>query len=352
MEEYATATASSVKESLASQIASSPIANEIIIGDAYYGGNAPNFAGNLALLIVMSIFLIYHFVAGIYYKQWWFMSCWTIFLIMEVVGYIGRCISANDVYGYDPYVIQLVCLTIAPCFTMAGIYYLLAQLTVITSENLSNLKPMQYSLIFIIADVVSILIQAAGGGIAAGSSDESGNRLGANIMVGGIGVQVFSMAVFQLLWFTFLYKLYKIKQNNQQFEKLNPKYEYIRNSTLFKFIPYAISFSVLFVFVRSIYRLIELAQGWNGKLAITEIYFFTLESLMMCLATLCLTLCYPGMAYGRNGLKIVVEKGLKNSLSFKKKKKNVVDVYTEEVTFNERDPDHYIKMKTLRGTPL
>lgn len=46
--------------------------------------------------------------------------------------------------------------------------------------------------------------------------------------------------------------------------------------------------------VRSIFRLVELGEGWGGNLMSKEVPFFILEGLMMILAIACLTLVYPG----------------------------------------------------------
>lgn len=49
--------------------------------------------------------------------------------------------------------------------------------------------------------------------------------------------------------------------------------------------------------VRSIFRLVELSQGWHGDLAKDEPAFLVLEGLMMILAVLALTILYPGFYF-------------------------------------------------------
>lgn len=67
----------------------------------------------------------------------------------------------------DPFAMQLICLTVVPCFLMAGIYYIIAQLTLVFGQKFSILRPMHYSLIFIVFDIFSIILQIAGAGIEA-----------------------------------------------------------------------------------------------------------------------------------------------------------------------------------------
>ena len=75
--------------------------------------------------------------------------------------------SSNDMGNLNDFLDQIICLTIAPAFFTGGVYYLLAKLVVIYGEKYSLLKPMQYSIIFITCDVISLVVQAIGGTMAA-----------------------------------------------------------------------------------------------------------------------------------------------------------------------------------------
>ncbi|GME86039.1 unnamed protein product [Ambrosiozyma monospora] len=186
----------------------------------------------------------------------------------------------------------------------------------------SILKPMQYSAIFILCDLIAIIIQAIGGGAASASlSAYTSTRQGANIMVGGLAFQVFSMSLFQFFWYHFLFRCWRERKYNGG-AGFNPDYEHIRKGKFFLHLLLAISAAVLLIYVRSIYRLIELCEGFTGKLATVEIYFMILEALMVSLASLILTVVYPGFVYGRKS-SIVVKKGINLKLGKKNKfKKN------------------------------
>lgn len=124
-------------------------------------------------------------------------------IILEIVGYSGRIwYSLND-NSSNAYIMELVCITVAPCFLMAGIYYILAQLILIYGNHFSRLKPMHYSSIFIACDVVSIFVQGAGGGI---SNNASNTDTGRYIMIGGLAFQVLTITIFQFLWYDFFGK--------------------------------------------------------------------------------------------------------------------------------------------------
>ncbi|KAG0674532.1 hypothetical protein C6P40_002163 [Pichia californica] len=336
MEVAATATDSSVKASLLTQAAeASEVMLHMFNEEAYYSGNYPSLGGNIALLVVYSFFFILQVISSVFYHQWWFLTCWSCAMVLEILGYIGRVWSNQNIMNFNAFVMQLVCLTLAPCFMMAGIYYIIAQLTLIYGEKFSVLRPMQYSLIFIVCDIISIILQAVGGGVAAGAlSVYQSTQQGSNIMVGGLAYQVFTIALFQCFWYLFFYRVYKSYKKNGDAE-FNPNFAHIRErKTLIPFI-ITVSFAVILIFVRSIYRLIELAEGWSSKLAVDEIYFMILEGLMVSLATCVISFISPGLAYGRNS-HIYIDK--RPTTTFGRKKKNNDDVDNDEKILGDDNP--------------
>lgn len=56
----------------------------------------------------------------------------------------------------------------------------------------------------------------------------------------------------------------------------------------------AMALSVVCIYIRSIYRTVELAQGWTGYLITHESYFIGLDGVMMVIAVGVFNLCHPG----------------------------------------------------------
>ncbi|KAJ5107714.1 RTA1-domain-containing protein [Penicillium angulare] len=52
--------------------------------------------------------------------------------------------------------------------------------------------------------------------------------------------------------------------------------------------------SIVCIYIRSIYRTIELAQGWSGYLIAHEVYFIGLDGVMMIIAVQILNIFHPG----------------------------------------------------------
>lgn len=231
----------------------------------------------------------------------------------------------------NPFLLQMICLTIAPVFTMGGIYYQLAKLIEIYGHKYSLLpSPMAYSYIFICFDIISLAVQAAGGGVA-GSESSSGDdsTQGDNIFIAGLALQVASMSIFMMLMGhmyyvayvetrfkhigrkKFSFSIFKIKQSEIDY-LYRKKYHDLRQNPdrwSFHYFPYALTLAVLTVFVRCCYRLAELVAGWSGYLITHENYFIILDSLMMALATTTLTVFHPGFAFNGRSMAIPITHG-------------------------------------------
>lgn len=160
----------------------------------------------------------------------------------------------------------------APAFFAAGIYIILGRLIRTFGSHVSPIKPNTYLYIFCTVDLISLVVQAVGGGAAATAFEKTppeNSETGTHIMVAGILFQLASI-IFSLL---FTYVIIKALRSRGEILK-QKKIQYVIAAT---------AFSVLVLVIRSIYRTIELLQGWNGYLINTERYFIALDGTMMIL---------------------------------------------------------------------
>lgn len=93
----------------------------------------------------------------------------------------------------------LICLTIAPAFFTAGIYLCLGRIVAVYGTECSRVKPKTYTYVFVTCDLISLILQAAGGAITSVADDDSTRDKGVNIMIAGLAFQVASIAVFMAL---------------------------------------------------------------------------------------------------------------------------------------------------------
>jgi hypothetical protein len=60
----------------------------------------------------------------------------------------------------------------------------------------------------------------------------------------------------------------------------------------------ALWIATILIFIRSVYRIVELQGGFNGSIANNETVFMIFEGPMIILATLAVTVIHPGFAFG------------------------------------------------------
>ena len=101
---------------------------------------------------------------------------------------------------------------------------------------------------------------------------------------------------------------------------LDPKHAALRGSAKFRAFLLALGLATFCIFIRSIYRVAELSEGWTGALIRNQHLFIGFEGAMVIVAVLVLNLFHPGYCF-REGY---VQKKYKNFP--RKKGKRAVDV--------------------------
>lgn len=164
----------------------------------------------------------------------------------------------------------------------------------------ARFRPQLYTFAFISFDVVALILQATGGGIAAGAEPfSSTQRSGINIMVAGLAWQVVALAIFAALAADYWLR---VTRCDRQVNRMSPAFEKLRSRRAFQpLFLIALCLAGVFIFVRSVFRCAELTDGFNGALANNEVTFMVLEGAMMVLASGLLTVFHPGLVMGAEG---------------------------------------------------
>ncbi|OJD10453.1 hypothetical protein AJ78_08545 [Emergomyces pasteurianus Ep9510] len=221
----------------------------------------------------------------------------------EIIGYVGRLILYNNPFSINGFLIQICALTIAPALFTAGIYFCIADIVrLFGGEGTSRLKPKQYAWIFIPCDIISLVMQGLGGGIASvATRNRKDATAGINIMIAGLSFQVFSLLVFILLLAEFFVRVYRRgylwKEVNGYEIKAGSGANGVGGAALARLYIFfsAFSLAILCIFVRCAYRVAELSNGFDGELIREEGPFIGLEGVMVAVAVFALNLGHPKM---------------------------------------------------------
>lgn len=130
-----------------------------------------------------------------------------------------------------------------------------------------------YIIVFCTCDVISLVVQAIGGAKASLADTDSEQDQGTHIMVAGIAFQLFTMTIFGVLGADFL---------RRAGSRRSPLRGMLTRGM--RWVLGAMLVSFLMIYVRSVYRTIELAQGWTGYLITHEVFFIVLDAAIMVVA--------------------------------------------------------------------
>ncbi|TIA44054.1 putative RTA1 domain protein [Aureobasidium pullulans] len=253
----------------------------------------PTYGGNLAYLIVFAVLLVAQCGLVWKYRTWGFWVGMFCGLLLEVLGYDGRVTLNGNPFNFDQFVLYLVCLTIGPAFLTASIYLCLGRLVIVFGEGISRFSPKFYTITFMTCDFLSLLLQAVGGALAATQDDTNPSDTGVNIMIAGLAFQIVSLTIFIALSLEFAWRARKARESDLNFEFFN-----LRKRTMFRLLPYAIAIATITIYIRCVFRVAELQDGFGGELANNEGMFMAFEGPMIIIAVVVLTICHPGIAFG------------------------------------------------------
>ncbi|QKX57827.1 uncharacterized protein TRUGW13939_04947 [Talaromyces rugulosus] len=115
--------------------------------------------------------------------------------------------------------------------------------------------------------------------------------MGNNLMLVGLIFQILTLGLFAVLCLEFIWRV-KHYPNRKRAE-----FQYIRESRRFQGFLVAAFITFITIFIRCVYRVVELAGGWNNKLQREETPFIILESGMVSVAVFAFALFHPGRAF-------------------------------------------------------
>ncbi|KAF7321537.1 RTA1-like protein [Mycena kentingensis (nom. inval.)] len=251
-------------------------------------GHIPHSGIAILFLTLFGISTIAHFAQAVHFRMWWLIPTACLCGIGEIIGWSGRYWSSQNPTASDPFMIQITCTIISPTPLIAVSFVLLSRLIERLGSCYSRLSPKAYTIIFVSSDITALFIQGAGGGIAASSETESGNQLGSNVMLAGIVVQFVALCAYIACGADFL-------RNYLTQRPVRAGQERGEFTARLKILVYALGFSTTVLFIRSVYRIVELADGWTGSIITTEAYFNALDGGMVVLAIYTLNIAHPGV---------------------------------------------------------
>ncbi|KAI4093306.1 MAG: hypothetical protein LQ339_007701 [Xanthoria mediterranea] len=254
-------------------------------------GYRPSLGASSFFIAIFAACMGIQFFQGMRWRTWFYMSAMTLGCLGEVVGYAGRVIMHGNPWDDIGFQMQICCLIIAPSFFAAAIYLTLKHLVLTFGPEHSRLPPKWYTWIFIGCDLFSLILQGAGGGVAASASDQSTQDTGSNLMLAGIVWQVVTLIVFAALAGDFVLRVSRARSS------LTLAASDLLKDMKFRLFVVGLVTAYLTITIRCIYRIAELAGGWGNDIMQNEAEFIVLEGVVVVIAVICQTAFHPGYCF-------------------------------------------------------
>ncbi|KIJ44743.1 hypothetical protein M422DRAFT_251726 [Sphaerobolus stellatus SS14] len=234
--------------------------------------------------------------------------------VCEILGWAGRLWSSHNPSAVNPFLLQITTTIIAPTFLTAGLYTILGAVIRVLGPQYSRLSAKSYLIAFIIADVIALVVQAIGGAKASLAFQAGRNpNPGGHIMLVGIFLQLVGICVYIVLATEFLGRVFlkrpirpavsngaNIEATSMEGEKSSTTSSDDRQDTIppnVSMLVTGMSFATLFVLIRTIYRTVELIDGWTGRIITTQRFFNILDAAPITLALFILNVVHPRLIF-------------------------------------------------------
>ncbi|KAH9977068.1 RTA1-domain-containing protein, partial [Lactifluus volemus] len=269
----------------------------------------------ITFISLFGISTFVHIMQALRSRLWWLIPSVIFCGFLEVVGWSSRLWSSHNPFSFPPFVIQAVTLVIAPTPLVAANFILLGRIVRRLGPQYSRLTPRRYTIIFVCCDIIALLVQAMGGGLAAGSNTSNSQaQLGSNISLGGVIFQLVAIAAYCAFAAEFL-----IRYERELPIRYVPGEAYRGTVDVrLKAMLYAMFVTTVFIVIRyaagsssflrhlslmvcrTIYRTSEFVGGWNGKINSTQWLFIVFDATMITLAMFTLNIFHPGVYFQKS----------------------------------------------------
>ncbi|KAL3457534.1 RTA1-domain-containing protein [Aspergillus heterothallicus] len=281
----------------------------------------PNLAGNALYVAIFSFFIFIQLIIGVRMRTWSFMITTICGLILEVLGYAARIKERDNPFIDKWFTMSIVCLTIAPAFLSAAIYLSLARIVGVYTTRISRLKQRSYSLLFVACDIISLLLQAAGGAMTT-SADASTIETGKNILIAGLAFQVASLTLYLGICGDLAWRVWRVSRGGRRAQSsslemplttdhteipqsmgrnaifFDADFASIRAARAWAAFLFLQGLATICIYVRCVFRVAELSGGFDSRLANDEVAFMVLEGAMISIAVIALSSWgHPGMGF-------------------------------------------------------
>ncbi|KAF7724199.1 hypothetical protein EC973_001218 [Apophysomyces ossiformis] len=199
----------------------------------------------------------------------------------EVLGFGLRLWSGqpNNTKNIPAYANSSLFLLLPPIVIALGSYLTVAKIIIYSNYQTKFIRPRIIEKAFLYMDIFCFLVQGGGGGMLAVPSIAD---IGTKITTAGLVLALISFSTFATV------------TAYVQYGKDKFTFSAGNSTSRWRILFVVVWINIVALIIRSIYRLVEFAQGMHGYLLTHEVYFYVFDSLMMVIALAAFVIVPPG----------------------------------------------------------
>ncbi|QRW20637.1 RTA1-like protein [Rhizoctonia solani] len=249
----------------------------------------------ILFIVLFGVTTAGHLLQALVFRTTYMIPTLVLCGIGELLGWAGRYWGHVNPYNEDAFMMQITTTIIAPSFMTAAMFLILPKIINELGTGYSRMPPRLYSIIFITADVTALVIQAVGGAMASIANTLDGAERGGRIMLGGIVIQLVAVVLYTLLGLEFSVRFgldRPVRASHVSDQRKHAGWIHVPRGIVWMLVGLIIA--TIFIIIRSIYRTIELTDGWNGGIISTEKWFNWFDGAPIVVAMFTFNVFHPG----------------------------------------------------------
>ncbi|KAL1406128.1 hypothetical protein Q8F55_007811 [Vanrija albida] len=246
--------------------------------DPYHDAKNDDLALNVVAVVAYGVTALAFVLNHVLYRGWFFLAL-TLGTLMMTAGIAVRVVSHYNLQSNANFILQQILVILSPCLLIAANYILLGRIAGhLDAQRHIFMRPSRVSWVFVISDILTFLVQGGASGLAA-SDNRNTSNVGQKVLLAALAVQLASFSLFTIMWCFFTFRA-------------------SRNPVLWAIgwwrpINWVLGFNCAMFLIRSVFRTVEFAEGWDGKLRTHEAYWAALDCLPIFLAIVLYTWFWP-----------------------------------------------------------
>lgn len=250
--------------------------------NAYYNYD-PQFAPAVAVAVIFGILTAMHIFEAFAFRK---RYTWVLIMggLWETISFAIHAVGSKDQQQIAYATAWQILFLLAPLWINAFVYMTFARMVLYwhPEGKVAGFRAAVIARWFVIADVVSFIVQAVGGIMASPSASASIIRTGLNIYLGGMALQQFFIVVFLGLMIAF--------------QRQCSRHQVLAARPAWRPLLFGLYGVLVCITVRIIFRIAEFAGGVtpDNPVPFHEEYSYALDCFPMMVALLILAILHPG----------------------------------------------------------